>query len=311
MFSSKKILKLMGSRFEITATANTQKTADIAVEKSIAEIIRIERILSEWSDTTQTGRINAMAGLRPVKADRELIQLINRCRKISELTDGAFDISFASMDKIWIFDRKERCLPDSFVVKEARKLIDYRRIIIQPEEGTVFLADKGMKIGFGAIGKGYAANRAVMVMKNIPGVKGGVINASGDIMVWGDNQKPGGWSIQIAHPEKPGQSIGSLKINNMSVVTSGDYEKYFTCGGVRYSHIINPGTGYPVTEIKSATIISPDAELSDALATSVCVLGLENGMALINRLKDVECLIIDHNNRIHKSNNLKLMEHEG
>jgi thiamine biosynthesis lipoprotein len=301
----------MGSRFEITTTAISQTTADQAVQKAIEEISRIEQVLSEWSDTTQTGRINALAGIRPVKADSELIQLINRCRKISELTGGAFDISFASMDKIWKFDRTERPLPDSAIVREARKLIDYRKIAINTEASTVYLPEKGMRIGFGAIGKGYAANRAMLVLKKIPGVKGGVINASGDIMVWGDNQKPGGWSIQIAHPEKPGQSIGSLRINNMSVVTSGDYEKYFTSNDIRYSHIINPTTGYPVTEIKSATIISPDAELSDALATSVCVLGLTEGLDLINRLKDVECLIIDHNNIIHKSNNLKLNENDG
>lgn len=304
--SSKRILKLMGCRFEITATATDKLTADKAVEAGITEISRIEKLLSEWDPTTQTSYINKMAGIAPVRVDKELFDIIYRSCKVSALTGGAFDISFAAMDRIWNFDRAEHALPDSATVRKAASLINWQNIILDRANQTVFLREKGMKIGFGAIGKGYSANKAKSVMEKIPGVLGGVVNASGDLMAWGQSNHSDGWTVQISDPKDKNKSLGWLRLNNLSIVTSGDYEKYFMSGGVRYAHIINPRTGYPVTAIKSVTIITPDAELSDALATSVCVLGVKDGMALINKLNDVEGLIVDVNDSIYTSDKLKL-----
>ena len=304
--SSKRIVKLMGCRFEITATATEKNIAEQAVEAGIQEISRIEMLISEWKDSTQTSLINRNAGIKSVKVDKELYDLVFRALKISALTDGAFDISFASMDKIWIFDKKEHSLPDSSIVKLAKSNINYRNILLNPKQNTVFLKEKGMKIGFGAIGKGYSANKAKQIMEKIPGVKGGVVNASGDLLAWGESIHPDGWNVQISNPKDKTKSLGWIKLNNMSIVTSGDYENYFTSGGVRYAHIINPRTGYPITEIKSVTIISPDAEFSDALATSVSVLGVEQGLKLVNQLNAVECLIIDREDNIFTSTHLQL-----
>lgn len=304
--SYKRILKLMGCRFEITATATNKMIAENAVIAGIQEITRIEQLISEWKYDSQTSQINKFAGIKPIKVDKELYDLIYRSLKISTLTDGAFDISFASMDKIWQFDKAEHIIPDSVIVKVASSKINFRNIILNSEYCTVFLKEKGMKIGFGAIGKGYSANKAKQLMENIPGVKGGVVNASGDLLAWGESTHPEGWSIQIANPKDIKKSLGWIKLNNMSIVTSGDYEKYFTSGGIRFAHIINPLTGYPITDIKSVTIISPDAEFSDALATSVCVMGVEKGIDLVNKLNAVECLIIDHENNIFTSNHLQL-----
>lgn len=304
--AEKEILKLMGCRFEITATANDKNTTQKAIQVGIAEIQRIEKLISEWDASTQTSAINKMAGIAPVKVDKELYDLIYRCNKISGLTQGAFDITFASMDKVWNFDKKDHPLPDSAVVKEAAKHINWQNIVLNPQNQTVFLREKGMKIGFGAIGKGYSANKAKAEMQKIPGVLGGIVNASGDLLAWGISNNTQGWSIQIADPKDISKPLAWLRLNDMSIVTSGDYEKYFSSNGKRYSHIINPKTGYPITDIKSVTIICPDAELSDALATSVCVLGVSQGLALINKLNEVECLIIDANDKIHTSDKLQL-----
>jgi len=174
------------------------------------------------------------------------------------------------------------------------------------QQQTVFLREKGMKIGFGAIGKGYSANRAKAVMEKIPGVAGGVVNASGDLLAWGQSNHKDGWSIQIADPKDKSKALGWIRLNNLAIVTSGDYEKYFTSNDIRYAHIINPKTGYPITGIKSATIICPDAEISDALATSVCVMGVEKGLELINKLNGVECMMIDADDKIYTSEKLQL-----
>jgi thiamine biosynthesis lipoprotein len=305
LVTAKKALLLMGCNFELVASADQDSTAWEAINAGIKEITRIEALISSWDPQSQTSEINRMAGIRAVKVDKELYDLIYRSKKISVLTDGAFDISFASMDKVWQFDRKEQELPDSNIVQASRRRIDYSKIILNPKDTTVFLGE-GMKIGFGAIGKGYAANMAKQVMSLISGVKGGVVNASGDLLTWGESATGDGWKISISKPDNIKQPIAWLQADDMSVVTSGDYEKYFTSGGMRYAHIINPKTGYPTTGITSVTIICPDAELADALATSVFVMGVEKGMALVDQLNQVECIIIDNSGSLHQSKNLKL-----
>ena len=304
--SAKKEVKLMGCRFEITAIATTEQIAWDGINAGIKEIQRIELLISSWDKNSQTSKINAMAGKEAVVVDRELFDLIYRAKKVSSLTDGAFDISFASMPRVWEFDKLEHPLPDTYVIKTARKKINWENIVLNSENNTVFLKEEGMKIGFGAIGKGYAANRAKQVIEKIDGIKGGLVNASGDLIAWGANSKPNDWQIQISDPNDKEKTLGWLNLNEMAIVTSGDYEKYFTNNGKRYAHIINPKTGYPTTGIKSVSIICPDTELADALATSVFVLGIEKGLALINQLKQVECLIIADDNSIHQSSNLKL-----
>ncbi|MEZ5059164.1 MAG: FAD:protein FMN transferase [Saprospiraceae bacterium] len=303
---AKKVLKLMGSRFEITALATNDTIAWQAVEAGIAEISRIEKLISSWEPNSQTSEVNRNAGIKAVVVDAELFELIARAVKISKLTQGAFDISFASMDRIWKFDRMEQKLPDPTIVQEAASKINWENIVLDRANLSVFLKEKGMKIGFGAIGKGYAANRAKAIMEKIPGVKGGVVNASGDLIAWGENPQNDGWKIQIADPKDKEASLGWLSMKEGAIVTSGDYEKYFTSEGKRYAHIVDPKTGYPTVGIKSVTIICPDAELADALATSVFVLGAENGLYLVNHLNQVECLIITDQDEVITSENLQL-----
>lgn len=306
LVAQKKVIKLMGSRFEFTAVANSEQQAWDAINAGIKEIERIERLISSWDAESQTSMINRNAGLKAVLVDKELFSLISRAQKVAQLTNGAFDISFASMDRIWQFDGSMTAMPAPEDIRTAREKINWQNIILNTENSSVFLKNEGMKIGFGAIGKGYAANRAKAIMQARPGVAGGVVNASGDLISWGLSNSPEGWLVNITNPKDKAVALGWLRIDGLAVVTSGDYERYVEFDGQRYAHIIDPRTGYPTTGIKSVTIICPDAELADALATSVFVLGKTKGLALINRLQSVECLIITDDDEIITSNQLQL-----
>ena len=296
----------MGSRFEITAIAENDTIAWEAINAGIAEIERIEKLISSWDKNSQTSEIIRQAGIGPVVVDRELYDLVYRAKKISKLTQGAFGISYASMDRIWFFDGSMKEMPSAKTIDEARAKINWEHIILNPETHSVFLKDKGMKIGFGAIGKGYAANRAKAIMENINGIYGGGVNASGDLITWGKSNRDEGWTVKIADPKNKEKPLGWLSVKNMAIVTSGDYERYVQFNGKRYAHIIDPRTGYPTTGIKSVTIVCPDAEVADALATSVFVLGKLKGLELINQLNGVECLLVTDDDNVFTSENLKL-----
>ncbi|WP_420601623.1 FAD:protein FMN transferase [Flagellimonas sp.] len=296
----KKTLKLMGTRFEITVIAPNEDIGYINIDEAVSEIKRIEKIISSWDDESETSLINKNAGIKPVKVCRELFQLIERSIKISEITDGAFDISYASMDNIWKFDGSMDRAPDEKEIQQSISKIGYQNIILNSKEQTVFLKEKGMRIGFGAIGKGYAADRAkeLLVSKQ---VKGGIINASGDLTTWGTKVTGEKWLIGIANPMSKDKVFSWLPVVESSVATSGNYEKYIVLNGEKYSHIIDPRTGYPTTGINSVSIFAKNAELCDALATAVFIMGRDSGIHLINQMDGVDAVVVDADNKIHKS----------
>lgn len=301
----KRTLKLMGSRFDITVVAKDPVEANKHIELAINEIARIEQLISSWDPKSQTSEINRNAGIKPVKIDSELFDLIQRGIGISKLTDGAFDISYASMDKIWKFDGSMTEMPSTDSIKASVSKVGYRNIVLDNENNTVFLKLKGMKIGFGAIGKGYAADKAKNLLIS-KGVVAGIINASGDMNTWGKQPDGSEWKVAITNPMDKNKVFALLPINNGAVVTSGNYEKYVTFNDVRYTHIIDPRTGYPATGIISVTVFAPKAELADALATSVFVMGIEVGLNRIEQLPQVECIIIDENGHITTSKNIEI-----
>jgi len=299
--------RLMGNIFEIKIFNNESSHAEKCIDAAIAEIKRIEALLTTFHPQSQTNQINANAGIHPVKVDREVFELIERSIRISELTQGAFDISYGSIDKrFWNFDASMTSLPDKETAKRAVKLINYRNIFLERKESIVFLKEKGMRIGFGGIGKGYAADKAKQLLVDM-GIESGIVNASGDLTAWGHQVDGKPWTIGIADPDTK-NPFSFLNITNMSVATSGNYEKYVTINGQRYSHTIDPRTGFPVTGVKSVTIISPYAELSDAMATPVMVMGTKVGLDLINQMKGIACIIVDEANRIHHSKNIALTQ---
>ena len=301
----KRTLKLMGSRFDITVVADDEAQGEAYIDWAVAEITRIEKLISSWDPNSQTSAINANAGKKPVKVDRELIELIQRAIAISKLTDGAFDISYASMDKIWKFDGSMTAMPDAQTITNSVEKVGFQNIVIDSEASTVFLKKEGMKIGFGAIGKGYAADKAKQLLIE-KGVSAGIINASGDMNTWGKQTNGNPWKVAITNPLDKNKVFALLPIVNSAVVTSGDYEKYVTFNGTRYAHIIDPRTGYPATGIISATVFAPKAELADALATSVFVMGIEVGLNRINQLPGIECIIVDDQGNIHKSDHIEI-----
>jgi thiamine biosynthesis lipoprotein len=241
-----------------------------------------------------------------VEVSEEVFSLIQRSIRISELTQGAFDITYGSIDKsLWNFDRNMKSLPSPEKARKMVRLINYRNVILDHGRRTVFLKEKGMRIGFGGIGKGYAAEMAKSVMIK-KGVTSGIVNASGDLAAWGYQPNGSPWTIGVAHPDAAHMPFSYMNVTDQAVATSGNYEKYVMINNKKYSHTINPRTGLPVSGIKSVTIISPNAELSDALATPVTIMGIKAGLNLINQLKKVECIIVDDHNKLYLSRNIHL-----
>ncbi|WP_234418172.1 FAD:protein FMN transferase [Aquimarina aquimarini] len=304
----KRTLKLMGSRFDITVVAENKNEADDYISSAVTEIKRIEALISSWDKNSQTSLINTNAGIHSVKVDKELFDLISRAIQISNLTDGAFDISYASMDRIWKFDGSVNKMPPEEDIMASVDKVGYKYIILDKEKSTISLSHKGMKIGFGAIGKGYAADKAKELLIG-KGVKAGIINASGDMSTWGKQPNGDEWRVAITNPLNKNKAFAILPVIDKAVVTSGNYEKFILINGKRYSHIIDPRTGYPSTGIISVTVFAQKAELADALATSIFVMGIETGVNRINQLKGVECVIIDDQGNIHTSDHIKIDNH--
>lgn len=301
-----KVVKLMGNRFEISVVHEDKNWAEERIEEAIEEIRRIEKLLTTFSDDSQTNQINANAGEKPVKVDKEVFDLIQRSIRISNLTQGAFDITYGSIDKsLWNFDKNMTELPSREVAKEMVRLINYQNIEVDEAKTTVLLKEKGMRIGFGGIGKGYAADKAKALMQN-NGVTSGIVNASGDLITWGNQPDGKPWTVGIADPNTKEKPFSALNISNYAIATSGDYEKFVMIDGKRYSHTIDPKTGLPISGIKSVTILAPNAELADALATPVMVMGVEVGLDLINQLKGIACIIINDKNRLFASKNINI-----
>ncbi len=299
----KKTLKLMGTRFEITVVAPNEEIGYLDIDEAVSEIERIEKMISSWDEASETSKINKNAGIQPVKVSPELFSLIERAIKISEITDGAFDITYASMDNIWKFDGSMDRTPSEKEIQKSIAKIGYKKIILNPDEQTVFLSEPGMRIGFGAIGKGYAADKAKELLTSKQ-VKGGIINASGDLTTWGTKVTGEKWLVGIANPLSKDKVFSWLPVVESSVATSGNYEKYITLNGKKYSHIIDPRTGYPTTGINSVSVFAKHAELCDALATAVFIMGKDTGIHMINQIDGVEVVVVDSDNKIHKSSGI-------
>lgn len=296
----------MGNRFEISVVWPDEAEAMQHIDAAVEEIRRIEALLTTYNEESQTALINRHAGIKPVQVDREVFDLIQRSKRISHITQGAFDISYGSIDKsLWNFDQHMTTLPNAETAKKMVRLINYRNIVLNEADGTVFLKERGMRIGFGGIGKGYAAERAKIILKQ-RGVQSGIVNAAGDLTVWGHQTNGERWTIGIANPNEITQAFSSLELGEGAVATSGNYEKFVLIDGKKYSHTIDPKTGLPVRGIKSVTVISSNAEIADAMATPVMIMGVEVGLDLINQINGLACIIIDDNDKLYTSKNINL-----
>jgi len=304
LLKSKVRTRLMGSDFELIATATDESAANTFLEQGISEIKRLETLLTEFSNTSQTATINNNAGIEEVKVDAEVYELIKRCKNISALTQGAFDISAGALKRLYNFKNAAFKMPDGKTILQTLKTVGYKKIELR-DNNKIYLQAKDMHIGFGAVGKGYAADK-VKSLWQAAGMTSGVINASGDLTVWGHQPDGSPWKVGIADPDNKDNILLWLPVSNASVATSGNYEQYFDLDGIRYSHNIDPRTGLPARFIKSVTIVSSSAELSDALATAVTIMGKEVGIDFINQLPNVHCIIINADNKISYSKKIKI-----
>lgn len=295
----------MGNAFEFTAIHDDQDAVEAALSAAIREVQRIEQLLTTFNKDCITYQINENAGIRPVLVPSEVLDLIVRANYISDITQGAFDLSYGSVDlSLWNFDTTMVALPSRESLRKSVHLINYKNIIIDKTTSTIFLSKAGMRIGFGGIGKGYAAMCAKNVMVKL-GIKSGVVNAAGDMTAWGTQENGQPWSIGISDPEAKHTFFSKLTLNNQSIATSGNYEKFIDIAGVRYSHTIDPKTGMPTKGIKSVSILATNAELADALTTPVMILGAEIGLHLIDQLAGVAAIIVDDNGKVFVSKNLR------
>lgn len=301
----KRTTLLMGGRFDISIVAKDSLSAEQNIDAVIAEITRIEYLISDWKPTTQISEVNQNAGIRPVKVDREVFELAQRALHFSEITNGGFDISFAAMDRIWKFDGSMTEMPSAEAIKKSVEKVGYTNIILDSVNSTIFLKMKGMKIGFGALGEGYATDKCRAMMK-AKGIEAGIINGSGDMSTWGRQPNGKDWNIGITNPFDTDKLIAVVPINNGAVTTSGSYEKFVVLDGKRYSHIINPATGYPVTGLCSVTVFGPNAETANGLSTSLMILGKKEGLLLLDKYPDYSCLMITDNGKVIKSKNFRI-----
>jgi FAD:protein FMN transferase len=302
-----KSIPSMSSTLEVSILFDEDKPqkAKQLIEKSYQEAQRLINIISAWQEGTELYKVNENAGIQPVAVCDELFYLVKRSLKLSEITDGLFDVTFASIDKIWYFDRPIVEIPNPQKIAASIQNINYNFIELDEKSKTIFVKNKGTKIELGAIGKGFIANKMKKILLD-QGVQSGLVNAGGDLVCWGDSLHPDTvWKIGISDPNKKTSFIGWLPIKNEAIATSGNYERFAIIDGEMYSHIINPKTGYPVKGIKSVTVLSQDPELCDVLATSIFLMGVQKGLAFVNSYDDIRCFIIDDDDNYHYSNNLE------
>lgn len=290
--------------FQILMTKDNHSSAmaNAAIDSAIDEIKRVTQVFSEWEPGSEISAINKAAGVKAIEVSAEVFRLIAEALRISELSNGKFDITFKSAGKLWDF--RAQTIPDAAALKNAVTAINYQNVVMDQENQTVFLKQAETQIGLGGIAKGYAIDRAVQIIRNA-GFDVFYINAGGDLYASSgdvsknskrDNTKR--WKVGIQHPDETESLIALLPVANGAIATSGDYERYFEKGGIRYHHIIDPDTGYPADLSRSVTVLTSRAYLADALATAVFVQGPEKGITLIENMPEAEVLIIDKRGQI-------------
>jgi len=295
--------KLMGCFFTLGLLSNDEKEALELLQLGIQEIQRIEQIFSEFLPDSIVTRINLTQKNQSIAVGKECFELVERAMSISQLTKGAFDITVSPLKALYHFKNQDFTMPTKDIRKKALQNVGFQYLRLNKASHMIH-KKRDIKISLAAIGKGYASDKVKKLWKSM-GVTSGYINASGDLNAFGKNAEGEFWKIGIVNPEKKEVPLFFITLENASIATSGDYEQHFMYQGEKYSHNISPFNGMPIKGIKSVTVISPSAELSDALATAVYVKGGREGVQFINELPKTHCIIINTNNEILFSNDLK------
>lgn len=299
-------VRLMGNRFEISLVGNDHIWALSRIDSAIAEINRVEKLLSTFNEDSSINAINRNAGVKPVRVDAETFRIIDRAVQISSLTDGSFDITYNAVNTDTDDTDTPIAIAPAKKLKKKVSLNNYTNVVLNFDAQTVFLKNKGMRIGFGAISRGYAADRAKYILQ-MEGVSSGVINAGGDLLTWGLQPDNTPWTIAAADPSQANQPYAAVNISNMAVATSYNTEKYTSINNIKATTDINPENGFPVSKIESVSVITPGAELADAMASPIIAMGVNAGLYLINKLNQIACIIVDDHARVYTSKNISVM----
>ena len=294
---------LMGTIVEITVVAKDEVTADAAMTAAFKEIRRLEEIMSTYIPVSDISQVNAAAGINPVKVNRDLILAVKKSLEFADLSGGAFNIALGPAIDLWKVTESDR-IPSQEELESIRPLIDYKSIILDEKAGTIYLKEKGMRINLGGIGKGFAADYVYSVLAT-HGIQSGIIAIAGDLRVFG--KKPDGslWNVGITHPRKKNSILAKVHLVDMSVSTSGDYERFFIKNGVRYHHILSPETLQPSRGFQSVSIVARDSTTADALSTAIFAMRPETGLKLIKELKDVNAVVVFDDSHIEMSQGIK------
>ena len=288
---------IMGTVVRVELWSEDQSAGKAAIAAVMEEMRRIDRTMSTYKEDSDISLVNRKAAKAPVTISAELFQLIDRSLQMSELTHGAFDITYASAGHLYDFRRKIR--PSEEALAKALPAISYHHVVLDRKRSTIKFSQAGVRIDLGGIAKGHAVDRCIALLQ-ARGIKQAIVSAGGDSRIIGDHHgRP--WIVGIRDPRQEGKVVAALPLSDAAVSTSGDYERYFEANGVRYHHIINPTNGRPVNGVRSVTVVGGDSTTMDALSTSVFVMGVEKGMALVERLSDVEAVIVDANGKMYYS----------
>jgi thiamine biosynthesis lipoprotein len=281
----------------------SESVAQAATAAGFAEIRRLEELLSTWVPTSELSRVNTSAGVKPVYVSPETMTVVQRAIQAAEMTDGGFNITIGPVVDAWNVIEGKR-IPTESELEALRPLVDLMSVHVDVRKQTIFLAKAGMRIDVGGIGKGYAADQAVMAMKKA-GASAGVVALSGDIKAFG--QLPGGkrFPVGIQHPRQEESVLVWIDLQDEAISTAGDYERFFERDGVRYHHILDPHTLQPARSCQSVTVVAREGIWADGLDTGIFVMGVESGMRLVEALPDVEAVIVDDEGVVHASSGLR------
>ena len=291
---------VMGTRISVELFHPDPAVAQKGVDAVIAEMHRIDNNMSPWIETSELARLNRDAAKKPVVVSREFFNLIEQSLSFSRMTGGAFDITFASVG--FLYDYRAGVRPDDQQRQQAAALINYHNLRLNDADNSIRYSKPGVRVDLGGIAKGHAVDRSIALLQSL-GIERALVTAGGDSRTVGERWgRP--WNIGVRHPDDADKLVAVIPLQDVAVSTSGDYQRYFDENGVRYHHIIDPASGDSARELRSVTIIGPDATTTDALSTSVFVLGLQKGMDLVNQLPGIDAILVDAHGRLHYSEEL-------
>jgi thiamine biosynthesis lipoprotein len=296
---------IMGTSIQLTLWTDDEARAASAARVAFREFERVDLLMSHWRPDSAVGRINAAAGRQPVRVPLEVLTVIERALEVARATDGAFDITVGAFRGLWKFDQDlDGSIPPAAEIERRRQLVNYRDVLVERRRRTVKLRRAGMQITLGGIAKGYAVDRAVTLLHR-RGMNDFILQAGGDMYVSGRRgDRP--WRVGIRDPRGAREATFAVaEVSDRTFSTSGDYERSFVKDGVRYHHILDPGTGQPARRCRSVTVMARDAFTADAWDTALFILGVERGMKLAESMPDFAAVFVDADNRVHVSSGLR------